>query len=69
MTYIKPSSLFCSLILTCSLFAQTEKIDLAVMAKIRNEGLQNSKVMDIAFQITEKSGPRVTNSSGFTRAA
>jgi carboxypeptidase Q len=55
--------------LTCSLFAQTENIDQAVMARIRNEGLQHSKVMDIAFHITELSGPRVTNSAGFMRAA
>lgn len=40
-----------------------------VMKKIRDEGLQNSKVMEIAFQITEMSGPRVTNSEGFKRAA
>ena len=48
---------------------QVENIDQAVMAKIRNEGLVNSKVMDIAFQITDASGPRVTNSPGFMRAA
>ncbi|KAA9036150.1 M20/M25/M40 family metallo-hydrolase [Ginsengibacter hankyongi] len=39
------------------------------MTKIRNEGLKNSKVMDIAFHLTELSGPRVTNSPGFMRAA
>jgi len=48
---------------------QVENIDQAVMAKIRKEGLVNSKVMDIAFQITDASGPRVTNSPGFMRAA
>ena len=48
---------------------QSENIDQSVMTKIRNEGLQNSKVMDIAFQITEVCGPRVTNSPGFVRAA
>ena len=49
--------------------AQAENIDQAVMAKIRNEGFVNSKVMDIAFHITEVCGPRVTNSPGFMRAA
>lgn len=39
------------------------------MTKIRREGLEHSRVMDIAFQITERSGPRVTNSAGFWRAA
>jgi len=52
-----------------AVLGQAENIDQAVMAKIRNEGLVNSKVMDIAFQITDASGPRVTNSSGFMRAA
>lgn len=51
------------------LIGQTENIDQAVMAKIRTEGMVNSKVMDIAFQITDASGPRVTNSPGFMRAA
>lgn len=50
-------------------FAQQENIDMAMMAKIRNEGLANSKVMDIAFQVTDVAGPRVTNSYGFMRAA
>ena len=38
-------------------------------AKIRKEGLENSKVMDIAFHLTDVSGPRLTNSPGFFRAA
>lgn len=38
-------------------------------SKIRTEGLNNSKVMDIAFQLTDVSGPRLTNSPGFFRAA
>jgi len=59
------------LLLTCSIsvYAQEEKIDLAMMQKIRDEGLNNSKVMDIAFHLTDVSGPRLTNSPGFYRAA
>ena len=45
------------------LFAQID------VDKIRKEGLQNSKVMDIAFHLTDGSGPRLTNSPGFLRAA
>lgn len=45
-------------------FAQTDATD-----KIKNEGLGNSKVMDIAFHLTDVSGPRLTNSPGFFRAA
>lgn len=46
------------------IFAQTD-----ATAKIRKEGLDNSKVMDIAFHLTDVSGPRLTNSPGFFRAA
>ena len=48
---------------------QTEKVDLAMMQKIRKEGLENSKVMDIAFHLTDVSGPRLTNSPGYLKAA
>jgi carboxypeptidase Q len=60
------------IIATCcfsfSLFAQ-EKIDMDMMSKIRTEGLSNSGVMDIAFHLTDASGPRLMNSPGFFRAA
>ncbi len=46
-----------------------ENIDATVMQKIRDEGLNKSKVMDIVFQLTEMSGSRLTVSPGFTRAA
>lgn len=69
MKFIKFSSFFILFVLPVFLFAQSENIDQAVMSKIRNEGLQNSKVMDIAFHLTDLNGPRVTNSPGFFRAA
>ncbi|MBK8711069.1 MAG: M20/M25/M40 family metallo-hydrolase [Niastella sp.] len=46
-----------------SLFAQID------IAKIRTEGLNNSQVMDIAFNLTDASGPRLTNSPGYFKAA
>jgi len=49
-------------------FAQ-EKPDTAIIAKIRTEGLTHSGVMDIAFHLTDGSGPRLMNSPGFFRAA
>lgn len=49
--------------------AQTEQVDMAAIQKIRKEGLENSKVMDIAFNLTDKSGNRLTNSPGYMRAA
>ena len=49
--------------------AQSENIDTAAMRKIRTEGLQNSHVMDIIFHLTDVSGPRLTSSPGYFRAA
>ena len=49
--------------------AQEEKVDLEMVKKIRQEGLQNSKVMDIAFNLTDANGPRLQGSPGFMRAA
>ncbi|HYE53577.1 MAG TPA: peptidase M28, partial [Chitinophagaceae bacterium] len=49
--------------------AQEEKVDEAMVAKIRQEGLNNSKVMDIAFYLTEVSGPRLQGSPGYLRAS
>ncbi len=51
------------------LFAQDEKLDLTTIQKIRDEGLQHSHVMDIAFHLTDASGNRLTSSPGFFRAA
>ena len=48
-----------------SLFAQPE----AALGKIKKEGLDNSRVMDIAMHLTDMSGPRLTNSPGWRRAA
>ena len=49
--------------------AQNENVDLNIMNKIRHEGLENSKVMDIAFHLTDANGPRLTNSPGYFKAA
>ena len=49
--------------------AQAEKVDTDMMTKIRKEGLDNSKVMDIAMYLTDVSGPRLTASPGYMRAA
>ena len=49
--------------------AQEEKVDMDMMNKIRKEGLENSKVMDIAMYLTDVSGPRLTASPGYMRAA
>lgn len=46
-----------------------EKINAAMMAKIREEGLQKSQIMDIALHLTDLNGNRLANSPGYTRAA
>lgn len=61
MLFILISCLTSSLI-----FAQTNA---DATAKIKKEGLENSKVMEMAFHLTDVSGPRLTNSPGFFRAA
>ncbi len=55
-------------ILTSHSFSQ-EKVDLDMIYNIKNEGLQNSQVMDIAFHLTDVSGPRLTGSSGLKNAS
>ncbi|MFM7358204.1 MAG: M28 family metallopeptidase [Sediminibacterium sp.] len=57
------------LILSLQLLAQTEVMDTAILRRIRQEGMERSQVMDIAFHLTEGSGNRLTNSPGYLRAA
>lgn len=58
-----------SLLLAGSLAMAQEKLDDAMIQKIREEGLKNSKVMDIVFYLTDVNGPRLNNSPGYMRAA
>lgn len=51
------------------IMAQQESIDMAMMQKIREEGLNKSKVMDIAFHLTDLNGNRLANSPGYAKAA
>jgi len=46
-----------------------ENLDMDMINKIKKEGIDNSKVMYIAHHLTDISGPRLTNSPGFLRAA
>ncbi len=46
-----------------------EKVDLTMVHRIRQEALQNSKVMDHMFWLTDANGPRLTGSAGYRRAA
>jgi hypothetical protein len=58
-----------SAFLFLSVVSAQEKTDMDVITKIKKEGTDNSKVMYIAHHLTDVSGPRLTNSPGFMRAA
>ena len=53
---------------SAALFAQ-ENVNMDMINKIKKEGTDNSKVMEIAFYLTDVSGPRLTSSPGFMNAA
>ena len=45
-----------------------ERVDLDMVTRIRQEGFRNSKVMDIASQLMDSIGPRLTGSPNMKRA-
>ena len=47
----------------------TEKLDLDAIYKIKEEGLQRSKVMEIESYLTDVYGPRLTGSPNYNEAA
>src|SRR5450432_3981377 len=57
------------LILANGVFAQTENLDMSMMAKIREEGMNHSQVMEIVFNLTDANGPRLMQSPGYFKAA
>lgn len=56
-------------LLLCPLFTLAQEHDMNTIQKIRTEGLNNSQVMEIAWNFTDASGPRLTASPGFLKAA
>lgn len=70
MKHITLKSLFTACMLSStSLFAQQEVVDTAVFSRIRNAELKDSHIPHIAHYLTDVSGPRLTGSPGFKRAA
>lgn len=45
-----------------------ERVDMAAIARLRDEGLTRSQVMDTAFWLTDRYGPRLTGSPEFEEA-
>lgn len=56
-------------LLAFALVRAEERVDLSAIQRIRTEALDNSRVMEFAFYLTDVHGPRVTNSPGFHAAA
>src|SRR5215471_20258373 len=48
--------------------AQTEKLDYAAIAQIRDEGLNRSQAMETLFWLTDRYGPRLTGSPAIDEA-
>jgi len=57
-------SLFLLAFLPIFLMSQTENVDLSMVYKIKQEGQQNSQIQDLAFWLTDFTGPRLTGSTG-----
>jgi hypothetical protein len=66
---LKLQLLFISALLIVSFTRGQENIDTLAIQKIKNEGLEHSQVEQIAFELIDKAGPRLTNSKGYARAA
>src|SRR5579863_3664091 len=66
-TFLRPLSAFCALALPVAMLAE-EPVDLLTIYKIKAEALDNSKVMDHMFYLTDVNGHRLTNSPGYRKA-
>lgn len=49
------------------LLSQTEKVDLNMIFKIKQEGQMNSAIEELSYGLTDFVGPRLTASAGFSR--
>jgi len=70
MKMIRGKALAAAILVTSAVMtlAQQPKVDLEIAAKIREEGLQRSQVMDIVGYITDVLGARLTLSADMKRA-
>lgn len=60
--------LFIPALLFAFIVNSQEVIDAVAIEKIKEEGLNNSQVEKIAFELIDKAGPRLSNSNGYERA-
>ena len=66
---MKKITILLFLFVSTGLTIAQENIDYDALNKIKEEGLNNSKMEEIAFYLTDYSGPRLTNSPGLTTAS
>jgi carboxypeptidase Q len=65
---MKLTSFLGLMLFTVSVIAQNTKVDYESIYKIKDEGFNNSQVMDIAWNLTDRIGPRLTGSEGLKKA-
>jgi carboxypeptidase Q len=63
------SLLLAALLLPAQVAAQTETVDLATLARIRDEGMNRSQVMEHIIWMSDIYGPRLTGSTTMDQAA
>ena len=61
-----PVLFFCSFLPFLAM-SQSENVDLTMIYKIKQEGLKNSSIEELAFGLTDFAGPRLTGSTGNNR--
>jgi carboxypeptidase Q len=66
---MKRITTFLCLVTALTAAAQTENIDTAVFSRIRAAEMTSSQIPMIAHYLTDVSGPRLTGSNGYARAA
>jgi len=64
----KTIAIACLFLLLAKLAPAQERVDLNMMHKIKTEAFTNSKVMETMHQLTDRYGPRLTNSKQFRAA-
>lgn len=65
---MKITSFLGLLLFAVSAIAQNTQVDYESIYKIKDEGFNNSQVMDIAWNLTDRIGPRLTGSEGLKKA-
>ncbi len=60
-------SIFLVSVFPILLISQTENVDLSMIYRIKQEGLKNSAIEELAFGLTDLTGSRLTGSSGSIR--